>query len=76
MSLILSLRMTGVAGLTTDLRSVVQRASAQVGQVVEIPEAVADRVGNELTAQAVADVIEVRRRERSVPADVLALHLG
>lgn len=76
MSLILSLRMTGVTGLTTDIRSVVQRASAQVGQVVEIPEAVADRVGNELTAQAVAHVIEVRRRERSVPADVLALHLG
>lgn len=76
MSLVLSLKMAGVQGLTEDLRTVVRLASEHVGRAVEIPPALAGRMGNELTAQVIDDVLEARRAERSVPADVLALHLG
>jgi hypothetical protein len=75
MSLVLSLQV-GAGSLTTDLRDVVRRASSQVGQAVPIPVAVANRISDEVTAQAVADVLEIRRRERSVPPEVLALHIG
>lgn len=68
--------MTGVDGLTTAVRSVVLEASSKVGEVVPVPDPVADRLSEELTAQTAATLLEVRRRERSVPADVLALHLG
>jgi hypothetical protein len=76
MSVLLSLRTPSVDGLTSGIRDLVRQASANQGQVVAIPESVAGALNDKLTADSSGELLEVRRRERSVPADVLALHLG
>jgi hypothetical protein len=76
MSFVLSLRMAGAEGLTGDIRDVVHRASANVGEIVKIPDTLAGQLSEALTARTSEEVLRVRRRERTVPTDVLALHLG
>jgi len=76
MPFVLSFSMTGAEGLTGDIRNVVRRASANVGEIVEIPETLAEQLTEELTSRTSEELLRVRRRERTVPTDVLALHLG
>jgi hypothetical protein len=76
MSLVLSLRVEGTEGLTSNIRDVVRQASAQPGTVFEVEKVLAERVCEELTARTVPELVQVRKRERSLPPQVLALHLG
>lgn len=66
----------GIDDLTSSVRDVVRHASGKVGEVVPIPDEVAGQLNDQITAQTAARVLEVRRRERSIPADVLAIRLG
>jgi hypothetical protein len=69
------LKATGVDHLTATVRDIVREASARVGEVVTMPNDVAGQLNDEMTAKTAARVLEVRRRERSIPADVLAIRL-
>lgn len=70
------LKSTGFDDLTASVRDVVREASGRVGNVVTMPSDVAGQLSDQMIAQSAARVLEVRRRERSVPADVLAIRLG
>ncbi len=76
MSFVLSFQMAVAEGLTGNIRNVVRRANANVGEIVEIPETLAGELSEELTARSEEELLRVRKRERSVPSNVLALHLG
>lgn len=54
----------------------IQEALAHPGRIVKMHADIVDRVDSELASRAVSNVIELRRQERSVSADVLALHIG
>jgi hypothetical protein len=70
------LKSTGFDDLTATVRDVVREASGKVGDVVTMPSDVAGQLTHQMNAQSAAHVLEVRRHERSIPADVLAIRLG
>lgn len=76
MSLVLSLELKGAEGLTSNIRDVVRQASARPGTVFEVEKVVAERLCEELTAKTAAELVEVRKRERSLPPQVLAFQFG
>ena len=76
MSLVLSLELKGAEGLTTSIRDVVRQASSHPGMVVEVERGVAEQLCDELTAKTAAELWEVRRRERSLPPQVLGFQFG
>jgi hypothetical protein len=76
MSLVLSLRVEGTEGLSRNIRDVVRQASANPGTLFEVEKVVSERLCEELTAKTAPELVQVRKRERSLPPQVLALHLG
>lgn len=70
------LKASVIDGLTSHVRNVVFEACGKVGEIVPIPDDVAGQINDQMTLDTAARVLEVRRRERSVPADVLAIRLA
>jgi hypothetical protein len=56
--------------------AVMEMAVSTPGQPVPIPSDLAARIQREMTAEASAKVLQIRRRERTTSPDMLALYLG
>lgn len=59
-----------------ELHAFLSNAGARVGEIVTMNEQLAERLDDEVPARSADDLLQLRKRERAIPADILALHLG
>lgn len=67
---------TSLDSLTMELHAFLSNAGTRVGEVVTMNEQLAERLDDEVPARSADDLLQLRKRERAIPADILALHLG
>jgi hypothetical protein len=58
--------------IVNELQRVMREAVSSPGQPVSIPS----QLAGQLISHSSVGVLEIRKRERALPADLLALHLG